>query len=145
MTSSLDNLTGPGKPLAKEPPDAREFAGLKHSGLVRLRDAGVDNLSPEGRFDLAYNAAHALCLAALRWHGYRANHRYIVFQVLPHTLDLGPEVWRILAKCHDVRNLGEYEGDLDVDERLVTDLIAACRTVADKVEQLGDIPDQDDA
>lgn len=53
-----------------------------------------------------------------------------MFQVLPHTLGLGPEVWRVLAKCHDVRNLGEYEGDLDVDERLVLDLITATGLVA---------------
>lgn len=74
MTSSLENLTGPGKALAKEPPDAKEFAGLKRSGLARLADAQTESLSLEGRFDLAYNAAHALCLAALRWHGYRAQH-----------------------------------------------------------------------
>ena len=80
-------------------------------------------------------------LGALRWHGYRANHRYIVFQVLPQTLGLGPELWRILAKCHDVRNLGEYEGNLNIDERLVTDLISACQAVADKVRRLGDIPE----
>lgn len=23
----------------------------------------------------------------------------VVFQVLPHTLGLGPEVWRVLSKC----------------------------------------------
>jgi hypothetical protein len=58
------------------------------------------------------------------------------FQLLPHTLGLGPEVWRILSKCHDIRNLSEYEGDLNVDERLVTDLTAACRAVAAKVAAL---------
>lgn len=135
MTSALENLTGPGKALAAEPADAKEFAGLKRSALARLQDAQTESLSLEGRFDLAYNAAHALCLAALRWHGYRAHHRYIVFQVLPHTLGLGPEVWRVLAKCHDLRNLGEYEGALDVDERIVIDLIAACKTVADKLDE----------
>jgi len=62
--------------------------------------------------------------------------RYIVFQLLPHTLGLGPEVWRVLDKCHKLRNLGEYEGDLNVDERLVIDLIAACRAVAAKVKGL---------
>ncbi len=97
----------------------------------------------EGRFDLSYNAAHALCLAALRWHGYRARNRYIVFQVLPQTLGLGPEVWRVLAKCHDLRNLREYQGDLDMDERLVNDLTVACQAVANKVQLLGDVTDQD--
>lgn len=128
--------------MRKEPPDAKEFAGLKRSALARLRDAGKQNNSLESRFDLGYNAAHALCLAALRWHGYRAAHRYIVFQVLPHTLGLGPEVWRVLAKCHDIRNQGEYEGDLNVDERLVTDLIAACRVVVEKIEQLAPLPER---
>ena len=136
MNSPLDNLCGPNKPLAPEPPDAAEFAGLKRSGLARLHDAGNTGLSLEGRFDLAYNAAHALSLAALRWHGYRAGNRYIVFQALPHTLGLGPEVWRVLAKCHEVRNLGEYEGDLNVDDRLVTDLIKAGQAVATALNKL---------
>ena len=115
MTSALERLTGPGKSLAAEPPDAQEFARLKHSGATRLKDAQNSSNSLEGRFDLAYNAAHALCLAALRYRGFRPSNRYIVFQVLPHTLGLGPEVWRVLAKCHDIRNRGEYEGDLDIE------------------------------
>jgi hypothetical protein len=136
MTSPLEKLSGPGKSLHKEPPDAKEFAGLKRSGLARLADAANAANSLEGRFDLAYNAAHALCLAALRWRGYRPANRYIVFQALEHTLGLGPEVWRVLAKCHDIRNLGEYEGDLNVDDRLVADLIAACGAVAAKLDTL---------
>jgi hypothetical protein len=136
MTSPFENLAGPGKPLRAEPPDAREFAGLQRSGRARLKDAAQPTLSVEGRFDLGYNAAHALCLAALRWHGYRSTNRYIVFQLLPHTLGLGPEVWRLLSKCHDTRNLGEYEGDLNVDERIVSDLIAACHKVAEKLKAL---------
>lgn len=136
MASAFENLCGPGQPLKAEPPDAAEFAGLKRSGLARLKDAATPSLSLESRFDLGYNAAHALCFAALRWHGFRSSNRYIVFQLLPHTLGLGPEVWRVLSKCHDLRNLGEYEGDLNIDERIVTDLLVACRTVAAKVQVL---------
>ncbi len=136
MGFPLENLCGPGKPLAAEPPNAAEFSGLRRSGLARLQDAENASLSIEGRFDLAYNAAHALSLAALRHHGYRSGNRYIVFQVLPHTLGLGPEVWRVLAKCHDVRNLGEYEGDLNVDDRIVAGLIKACHAVATALEKL---------
>jgi hypothetical protein len=139
MTSAFENLCGPGKALKAEPPDEREFAGLLKSGQARLNDSENIALAMESRFDLAYNAAHALSLAALRWHGYRASHRYIVFQLLPHTLGLGPEVWRVLSKCHDVRNLGEYEGDLRIDERIVLDLIASCRIVAAKVSALPSI------
>ena len=136
MTSPFENLTGPGKPLRAEPPDSKEFAGLQRMGLARLQDAQKTGLALESQFDLAYNAAHALCLAALRWHGYRSGNRFIVFQLLPHTLGLGPEVWRVLSKCHDARNLGEYEGMLEDDTRLVTDLITACQLVANKLSAL---------
>lgn len=142
MTSAFENLFGPGKPLKAEPPDANEFAGLLRSGAARLKDADTKALALESRFDLAYNAAHALCLAALRWHGYRSTNRYLVFQLLPSTLGLGPEVWRVLSKCHDVRNVGEYEGALDVDKRIVTDLIAACKAVAVKVDALPPIEEK---
>lgn len=118
-----------------EPPDAQELAGLIRSGRARLEDAGHLTNSLEGRFDLAYNAAHALCLAALRWRGYRSRNRFIVFQVLPHTLGLGPEVWRVLANCHQIRNQSEYEGYSRVEERLVADLIDACRQVAARLEE----------
>lgn len=47
---------------------------------------------------------------------------------------LGPEVWRVLDKCHYLRNVAEYEGALDVDARIVADLVAACETVADKLQ-----------
>ena len=136
MTSPLENLSGPGQPLRKEAPDPKEFANLKRSGLNRLADAENTANSVESRFDLAYNAAHALCLAALRHSGYRAANRYIVFQILPHTLGLGPEVWRVLAHCHELRNRAEYEGDLYVDERLLTDLIVACKAVASALSRL---------
>ena len=138
MTSAFENLCGPGKPLKPEPRDAAEIGGLQRSGLNRLQDAKRAELSLEGRFDLAYNAAHALCLAALRWHGYRSSNRYIVFQLLPHTLGLGPEVWRVLAKCHEIRNLGEYEGDLNLDDRIVIDLIEATEKVSEKLRALID-------
>jgi len=136
MSSALENLCGPGKPLRREPPDAGEFAGLLRSGSARLTDATNLDLSLEGRFDLAYNASHAFCLAALRWHGYRSSQRYIVFQLLPQTLELGPEVWRVLAKAHELRNLGEYEGDLSINQRIVADVIGACHQVAAKVQAL---------
>jgi hypothetical protein len=125
----LENLSGPGGTLKAEPPDPTEIAGLLRTGSARLTDATKPTLALESRFDLAYNAAHALCLAALRMKGFRPDKRYIVFQALPHTLALGPEIWRVLDLCHNKRNLGEYEGLLDVDERLVADLIKATQQV----------------
>ena len=60
--------------------------------------------------------------------------------MLPDTLGLGPEIWRVLSKCHDMRNRTEYEGAIEADDRLVSDLIDACRKIAEKVQSLPPIP-----
>ena len=136
MISALENLTGPGKPLRAEPADAKEFAGLQRSGLARLKDAVQPGLSVEGRFDLAYNAAHALALCALRRLGYRSDNRYLVFQVLPHTSGVPVEVWRVLAKAHERRNLAEYEGHLERDVRLLAELVVAATALRAAIDAL---------
>ena len=120
--AALANLVRIGK-LKAEPPDARERAGLLRSAIVRLRDARQPMLSLESRFDLAYNAAHAAALSALRSHGYRSENRYLVFQCLEHTVGFKPEQWLLLNQAHNKRNLAEYEGDLDVTVGFVEELI----------------------
>lgn len=124
MTSpELDNLVRIGK-LKQEPPSEEEIEGLLRSAEERLNDAGRPELSYSSRFDLAYNAAHALALVALRHAGYRSDNRYLVFQALAYTVGMAPEKWRILAKAHERRNLAEYEGYLEHDDRLLAELIA---------------------
>ena len=137
MTSrNLDSLITVHK-LKAEPGNQAEFDGLVNSGRVRLLDARNDTLSIESRFDLAYNASHAISLAALRcWQGYRTDYRYIVFQCLPHTLGLGAKVWKVLDHCHNLRNRGEYEGFLDINEQLVNELIEATEVVLAEVDKL---------
>lgn len=139
MTSpELERLVQVGT-LKREPGAQAEIDGLVHSGRSRLTDAKHPALTLESRFDLAYNAAHALSLAALRWWGYRSDNRYIAFQALPHTLGLGPGVWRVLATCHQRRNAFEYEGYLEVDERLLTDLLNAAEAVYEALLGLGPV------
>lgn len=66
MTSEpLESLVKIGQ-LKREPPSEREFEGLLRSGEARLADAAKTSISAESRFDLAYNAAHALCLEVQR-------------------------------------------------------------------------------
>jgi hypothetical protein len=139
MTSpELDRLVQIGA-LKREPGVQAEIDGLVRSGRSRLTDARHPALTLESRFDLAYNAAHALSLAALRWWGYRSDNRYIAFQALSHTLGLGPAVWRVLATCHQRRNAFEYEGYLEVDERLLTDLLKAAEAVYEALVGLGPV------
>lgn len=122
--------------LKREPPARAELEGLIRSGATRLADAQNEDISAEGRFDLAYNAAHALALAALRAAGYRADKRYFVFQALPHTLGTPTATWRLLAKCHDQRNRTEYEGFNEVDEALLKGLIEAALGLLEAVRAL---------
>lgn len=131
----LDNLVARGL-LKPEAPTNDEVSGLVRSGTARLADAKNTDLSLESRFDLAYNAAHALSLAGLRIAGYRANNRYLVFQCLEHTLGLPNEKWRVLDQAHRRRNLAEYEGAIDVDEALVEALIRVAEDVASRVSEV---------
>ena len=135
-STELRNLVRAGL-LRVEAPDRAEFEGLVESGRTRLKDARNQGLGLESRFDLAYNAAHALSLAALRWHGYRAAKRYAVFQVLPHTLGLPTPLVRILAKCHELRNAAEYEGVASIGEAILADLLKATEAVSAAVSKLG--------
>jgi hypothetical protein len=135
----LENLVRAGD-LKAEPPAAAEIERLIRSGETRLHDAENEGLAIESRFDLAYNAAHALSLAALRWHGYRPdNKRYIVFQALAHTLSLPPAQWRVLGDAHRRRNVIEYEGLTYVDQALLQSVLRVTREIAKRVRGLGPV------
>ena len=45
----------------------------------------------------------------------------------------------MLATCHQRRNALEYEGYLEVDERLLADLLAAAEAVYEAVLRLGPV------
>ena len=119
---TLDNLFKINQ-LKQEAPDEREILGLINAANDRLNDAEKVSLSYASRFDLAYNAAHGFALAALRTRGYRSDKRYLVFQCLEHTTELNKVQIRLFAKCHDKRNLAEYEGHFETDEQLLSELI----------------------
>ena len=138
-SSQLDNLVRIGQ-LKAEPVAQAELDGLMRSGAVRIKDAENKQLSLESRFDLAYNAAHAFSLAALRFHGYRSENRFLVFQSLQHTLKLSPQKWRVLDQAHKKRNLVEYEGSVDIDVSLLEALIRIGREVEAGVVALGPLP-----
>jgi hypothetical protein len=72
-------------------------------------------------------------LHGLRWHGFRSENRYLVFQCLIHTAALPNEQWRVLDQAHRKRNLAEYEGDLDVDGALLLAILRVAREVEGRV------------
>jgi len=134
----LENLVKIGH-LKREPADKQEFTGMLESARARLQDAKLTGLSDNSKFTLAYGAAHALSLAALRWHGYRSESRYLVFQCLEQTLGVDAAKWRVLDKCHQRRNLAEYEGHLEIDKQLLKELIGITEELLELVNALGKI------
>lgn len=99
------------------------------SGKNRLQDADNEDLSDDSRFDLAYSAAHAFAIAALRRKGYRSEDRYIVFLALPHTVDADATITRTLARAHNERNLMEYQGRTEIDKALLADLLKSAHAL----------------
>ena len=124
----LDNLVKINQ-LKVEPPDKKEFEGMLRAGDTKLKDSQIPGLSEDSQFSLAYNAAHAFALAALRWQGYRSDSRYLVFQCLGHTLGLSKAKWRVLDQCHNARNLAEYEGHLEINPQLLRELISISKEI----------------
>jgi hypothetical protein len=112
------------KKIKPEEFNEAEYQSYLDAAKNRLSDARRKDLSSNSRFDLAYGAAHSYARAALRYCGYRSDDRYILFQVLEHTVGMAPNDWRVLAKCHNDRNLSEYQGETNVDLVLVEEVIA---------------------
>lgn len=129
---ALDNLVRIGQ-LKAEPRNEAEIERMLAMARSRLADARQTNISLEGRFTSAYNAAHAAALAALRWHGYRSENRITVFQSLSHTLNWPASRWRVLDAAHQKRNMAEYEGFLEIEESAIVEL---CEVVSDLIEDV---------
>lgn len=92
-----------------------------------LADAQSTSIETDSQFDLAIEAAHKFALAALRREGYRSENRVTVFQALVHTLGTSNADLQILLKAHNERNLAAYEGRVDIDKKLLADLIDAAK------------------
>ncbi|MCP4431971.1 MAG: hypothetical protein GY806_13420 [Gammaproteobacteria bacterium] len=87
--------------------------------------ARIGEIHPEpahaGEFNGLVQSAHALALAALRWHGFRSTNRYQVFQCLTHTVNLSAEKAQIFPQCDNRRNIAEYEGHLEIEQTLLSE------------------------
>ena len=134
----LENLVKANQ-LKKEAPDQVEFDGLLRAAQRKQVDAKNTSLSLESRFELVYSASHSLSLAALRWHGYRSENRYMVFQCLAHTVAFDKVHTRILSDAHNRRNLAAYEGESEVTNEQVEAMIRAVDALIDLVKALGPI------
>ena len=131
----LDNLVKIGN-LKTEAASRSEFDGMVKSAHRGLADAQNESIETDSQFDLAYEAAHKFALAALRQQGYRSENRITVFQTLVHTLAIGPADIQIFLKAHNERNLAAYQGRVDIDKKLLAELVNATKKLESAVGRL---------
>lgn len=119
---TLENLLKLGRLHAHEPA-AREIQSLLAAAHRNLRDAGVDAISAETRFDAAYKSLLQSALAVLMATGYRPStsepgHHATILQSLPKTIGLPAPRLIILDALRKKRNLADYTG-MELDEPLM--------------------------
>jgi hypothetical protein len=131
----LDNLVNIRK-LKLESPRKAEFEGMVRSARAHLTDSENESIDTDSQFDLAYGAAHRLASAALRHQGYRSEDRITVFQTLVHTIGATPADIQIFLRAHNERNLAEYEGRTEIDQKHLANLIAATKRLLAAVAKL---------
>ena len=137
----LDSLVKIGR-LKTEPPTRSEYVGMVASARRRLIDAQNQDLDPDSQFDLAYGAAHRLALATLRREGYRSEDRITVFQTLVHTLGTERSHIQTFLRAHNARNMAEYQGRMEIDPKLLADLLKSTKALETEVGKLTP-PDED--
>jgi hypothetical protein len=81
-----------------------------------LKDASIEELSGETRFDAAYKTIMQCAMLGLWANGYRTStnqpgHHQVAIQSLPKTLGADQKIVILLDALRRQRNLADYEGD----------------------------------
>lgn len=126
MAAPLDNLVRI-RLLKEEPTSVEEIGDILTRAAALLAGARQITANPISRFALAYDAAHALALAALRAHDKRPTqekgHRAVAFQTLGTTVGAPDKVWSALDTYHSRRNRSEYGGAAAVSRAEADELL----------------------
>lgn len=106
-----------------------ETEGLLELVARDIKNAEVENLSPDWRFAIAYNAGLNLCTIALHISGYRTvpskgGHHYITIAALPETMGVEQKIRsKILNSCRSKRNDSTYDAISLITEEEVDELL----------------------
>jgi len=115
---TLDNLIG--KLLERIEPDQYAIQRLVEAAQRNIRDAQLEGLSNETRFDTGYKAIMQLANAALQASGFRTltskpGHHQTLIQSLMKTVGIETDRMIVLDALRKQRNVTDYSGDLVED------------------------------
>lgn len=133
---TLENLLRTGR-IKEHPADAAEIQKLLAAVQRSLKDARVQEISLELRFEAAYNAIMQAALVALMANGYRPDtnqpgHHMTVLQLLPKTLGLPGGRLAVLDTLRRKRNLANYIGE-HIDARSLQECVKGAERLQEEV------------
>jgi uncharacterized protein (UPF0332 family) len=103
-----------------------------------LKDCEVTRLSPDWRFNIAYNAALLCAKAALAVAGYRPtreSHHYRLIHSLAHTIQADDKLIVQFDMFRKKRNISDYLRAGEVSDQEVTEMIALAKKLRDRVKE----------
>lgn len=108
-------------------PSAEGIQLLLESAARNLKDAHLEGLSPDNRFDAAYKTIMQCAMIGLWANSYRTStsqpgHHQTALQALPHTLGLPNDSVIVFDALRKQRNINDYEGN-PVTEAAVAECI----------------------
>ncbi len=134
---TLDNLLE--RSLERIDPDSLTIQRLLEAANRNIKDAQLQAVSNENRFDAAYKAIMQLANAALQANGYRTltskpGHHQTMIQTLPKTIGLDSETMIILDALRKQRNVADYTGEL-VTEKAVAECTSHAEQLIARVNE----------
>lgn len=102
-----------------------------------LKDCDVDNLSPDWRLNIAYNAALQCAKAALAVAGYRTSresHHYRLIQSLAYTIQADDKLIIQFDMFRKKRNISDYLRAGEVSDQEVKEMIALAKRLRNRVK-----------
>jgi len=132
----LKNLLG--SALEKIQQDPVNINRLIVAARRSLADAQLEQMSSEGRFDMAYKSIMQAANAALQANGFRTltskpGHHVTMIQTLTTTVGLERPFMITLDGLRKIRNLSDYSGD-PVSDAMACEAVAHARRLLGEVE-----------
>lgn len=120
-------------------PAPAELVAQRRAAERSLKDAALEGLSPEGRFQLAYGAALDLATIAVRASGFRiksrVGHHQLTFEAAGTALgDSCRDTLDYFDLCRRRRNVISYDGD-EVSQALADELLAETIRFAEMIDR----------
>lgn len=125
--------------MAAEPTTKRELDELREMLATNLKDAQVQGISPQGRYEFGYNAARLLATLVVRASGYRViaknGHHYYTFVALEAADPAFARAAALFDAARSKRNDFSYDAPVPVSNTDAQDLVDSVKQFQSDAER----------